>query len=401
MGRGRKRKPDPSIPAHIDQAALPAGMYWDRSGAGRWFVLERAESGKPRRKTVAGPKAKLSDLHALAESAAGAGENTLRWLCEAYEASPKFRALAKSSRDSYAKARKVALATRTKLGGTFGELETRRITRPVVQRLVDLIAAGHERDDAGNLVATPTKAVHVLRYLSVVFRWGANRGHCDGNPAEGVEAPIERKHHVLPTHEAFTALLDYARKQAHQGHGVRGQEGGCPPYLAPAAEIAYLCRLRGIEVTTLTDANALPEGLLSNRRKGSRDNITAWSPRLRAAWDALTAYRSLVWKRRRQAIPLDPAARPLIVTIGGDAITKSAFDSAWHRMVNSAIATGVIRPDQRFSMHSLKHRGVTDTPGTDGEKQLASGHKSLAMVAHYNHEVPTVAPAPGAKGSVK
>ncbi|MDR5896344.1 hypothetical protein [Larsenimonas suaedae] len=38
-------------------------------------------------------------------------------------------------------------------------------------------------------------------------------------------------------------------------------------------ELAYLCRLRGIEVITLTDANHLAEGVMTNRCKGSRDNI--------------------------------------------------------------------------------------------------------------------------------
>ena len=52
--RGRPRKHHPSIPSHIDQARLPKGLYWDTSGAGRWYV--RA----PDRQVVAGPMAKLS-----------------------------------------------------------------------------------------------------------------------------------------------------------------------------------------------------------------------------------------------------------------------------------------------------------------------------------------------------
>jgi hypothetical protein len=35
-------------------------------------------------------------------------------------------------------------------------------------------------------------------------------------------------------------------------------------------ELAYLYRLRGIEVVTLRDANELQERILTNRRKGSR-----------------------------------------------------------------------------------------------------------------------------------
>jgi len=40
-------------------------------------------------------------------------------------------------------------------------------------------------------------------------------------------------------------------------------------------ELAYLCRLRGIEVVTLTDANELADLVLTNRRKGSRPRAVA------------------------------------------------------------------------------------------------------------------------------
>ena len=51
-------------------------------------------------------------------------------------------------------------------------------------------------------------------------------------------------------------------------------------------EIAYLCRLRAVEVVNLTEANALEAGILTNRRKGSRDNVVRWNARLRHAWSA-------------------------------------------------------------------------------------------------------------------
>ena len=56
-------------------------------------------------------------------------------------------------------------------------------------------------------------------------------------------------------------------------------------------ELGYLCRLRSIETITLTEANGTAEGLSTNRRKGSRDNLVEWTPRLRAAWDGALALR--------------------------------------------------------------------------------------------------------------
>lgn len=390
MTRGRKRKHDPSIPAHIDQAAIPKGLYWDRRGSGRWYVFETGANGKPSPRTVAGAAAKLSDLHAIAEQRAGVARDTLQWLCEEFEATPRFRKLAKATRDGYTKSRKILCAFPTRAGAPFGHLQPRRLTRPLLQVLIDRIAAGTRRDEAGELIPTPTKAVQVLRYLGVLMRWAANRGHVPENIAVGLEPPPERKQNRMPTADAFDVILAYAKTKAHHGRGVRGAVGACPSYLAPAAEIAYLCRLRGIEVTTLTDAQILEDGLLSNRRKGSRDNITAWTPRLRAAVDALLARRKAIWGDLSKPFPLDPAKRPLIVTVTGGAIRKSGFETAWQRMITSAITAGVITPEQRFSLHGLKHRGITDTAGTRSEKQEASGHRSERMLDVYDHAVPLV-----------
>jgi len=44
--------------------------------------------------------------------------------------------------------------------------------------------------------------------------------------------------------------------------------------------------------------------------------------------------------------------------------------------------------DEHFGLHSLKHRGVTDTKGN---KKEASGHKTDAMMHVYDHSLPTVA----------
>jgi hypothetical protein len=38
--------------------------------------------------------------------------------------------------------------------------------------------------------------------------------------------------------------------------------------------------------------------------------------------------------------------------------------------------TEVIAPEQRFTLHGLKHRGITDTKGKKAEKKEASGHKT-------------------------
>lgn len=399
MRRGRKRKPNPSIPRHIQQDALPRGLYWHVRRY--WYVFEETAEGARTHVTVAGPEASMSELHRIMELRAGHDRDSLAWLFEQYEASPQFKRLKPTTRASYEKSRAVIADWPRKSGGRVGDFAAKTITRAFVQRLVDQIAAGNKRNADGELIPTPTKAKHALSYFSVALRWGANRGHVSSNVAEGVEAPQQVGKHNMPSEAAFAAVIQHARINAYDGRGgVRGKAGTCPSYLWAAAMLVYRCRLRGIEVTTLTDANALPEGLLSNRRKGSRDNITAWTPDMRDAWQALVARRTKIWHARSFPVPLRADQRPLIVTVTGDPITKSGFDSAWQRMMTEAVRAGAIAEADRFSLHGLKHRGVTDTAGTRAEKQEASGHRSERMMNRYDHSVPVV-PAAGSSDQSK
>jgi hypothetical protein len=50
----------------------------------------------------------------------------------------------------------------------------------------------------------------------------------------------------------------------------------------------------------------------------------------------------------------------------------------------------VLTEEERFGLHGLKHRGVTDTLG---DKKRASSHKTDAMVHFYDHALPQVEPS--------
>ena len=69
------------------------------------------------------------------------------------------------------------------------------------------------------------------------------------------------------------------------------------------------------------------------------------------------------------------------------------MDNAFQDLMRAAIETGVIAEQDRFNLHGLKHRGITDTAGNKGDKKTASGHKTDAALEEYDHEVPTVDPA--------
>lgn len=369
---GRPRKLNPSIPGHIDQARLPAGIYWDGSGRGRWYA--RGASGW---ETVAGPAAKLSDLHAIAEARAGrAAAGTLERLVQAYEGSLSFAGLAARTQTDYRAYARQILAHKLTTGQTMAGLQVRLIQPPAIRRLIDTIGAKH-----------PTKANHWLRYLRRLFGWGIEFGECRENPCKGVKQLREVADPRMPERATFRAVQAFA---AERGALPGRAAGSVAPYLAPVMEIAYQVRLRGIEAITLTDAHLRGDVLVTARRKGSRDNETEIGDRLRAALDALQERRRAIWTAQRLPTPLDPASRPLVVSERGQMLTRTAWDNAWQRLMRLAVAEGVITRTQRFGLHGLKHRGVTDTEGGLDAKQQASGHKDPRMVHRYDHSLPRV-----------
>jgi integrase len=160
-------------------------------------------------------------------------------------------------------------------------------------------------------------------------------------------------------------------------------------YIRLAMEFAYLCRLRRVEIigpnpaditpegsqhTGIIREHVLDEGLRVIRSKGSKEQIIAWTPRLRAAVDMA------------KTLPGAISTKYLIHNQQGQRIRVHAFESAWRRAVKKAVKeTGI----ETFHFHDLKAKGVSDF---DGDKMKASGHKSLKMVAVYDRKVEVVAP---------
>lgn len=371
--RGRPRKHDPSVPAHIDQAKIPYGAYWT-SRDRNWFTFA-VEGGVKRRRKLAGPDATLADLHALLECVVGVDRKSLAYLCTQYHDSTQFKTLAANTCKDYELQRTFVCKYRLKGGRVLGDVRVPELTVPVIQRLIDKIAGD-----------TPTKANHLHRYLRMLFAWGIRRGHCTSNPAKGVEQAKERKRRRLPSTQVQDALLTFAKA----GAALRAHtKGSVPSAVWIAMELTYLCRLRGIEAITLTDVHSTELGSLTNRRKGSRDSLVRWSPRLRAAWDAAQAVRKEIWERQHVPTPLRPEDRPLLVNLQGRAITPSGRDTLWQTFIKRAIAAHVITEDQRFGLHDLKRKATTDTKGREAKLE-GGGWKEESMLDVYDLAVPEV-----------
>lgn len=91
---------------------------------------------------------------------------------------------------------------------------------------------------------------------------------------------------------------------------------------------------------------------------------------------------------------MHPESLFLIVAADGDQLRKSSLDTAWQRLIKVTIEEEVVTAEQRFGLHDLKRRGITDTKGTRHDKQAASDHRSPAMMDVYNLSIPIV-PWPG------
>lgn len=362
----RHRKPDPSIPAFIDQRKLPTGCYWNRRDR-YWYALP---SGK--RQRIAGPDAMLSDLHAALETLQGVDRGSLDYMLGKFEASKQFDVLGTRTQEDYQYCRRILQGFKTKLGLAFSELRRTSITKPAVQRLIDTIGAEY-----------PAKANHVARYLGAAYHWGSLRLGVRENPTEGIEQAQEKGRHHTPNLDTMRALIEFLRMR---GALKSRTKGSVSPYLWAVVEIAYRCRMRGIEVRELTDADWSDEGVIVHRHKGSLDNITRWCPELRDAWEWLASRRNEIW-RTKPVVPLAPRERVLLVTESGRAVGRRTLNSAWQRAMHQALKAKIITPETRFGLHAAKHRGVTDTGGTRRDKQDAAGHKTPSQTDVYNHEL--------------
>ena len=183
MSRGRKRRFHPSIPAHIDQQKLPNRCYWHKGKSPHWYTIFYDERGKPRRKKIAGPDARLSELHRIIEEWNGIDRNSFLWLSDQYFDSERYLGLAKSTQTGYRKSASVIAQHPTRLGQPLSAISLHYWDSYLVQRLVDDWTS----------TRGPSAAKHLHSFIRLVFKWAKNRGYCETNPAIGIELPKERK----------------------------------------------------------------------------------------------------------------------------------------------------------------------------------------------------------------
>jgi len=131
MATGRPRRPDASIPDHVDQAKLPKGCYWDKRDR-VWYTI--LPGTKTSRRKIADSSALMSDLHRVMEQLAGTDRRSLDFVMEQFAGSEKFRSLAPATQDGYEKYRKVASEFPT-AAGKLGTLAVRGLSAPLMWKM--------------------------------------------------------------------------------------------------------------------------------------------------------------------------------------------------------------------------------------------------------------------------
>jgi len=326
--------------------------------------------GKWRSKKIAGGSASLAEIWQAHETNQQDKQAavTFRSLSLDFQKSIDWRQLSSLTQADYLDCHKQIVNTKT--GDVlFGDIETIHWTVGTVRKYRDFRAE-----------ESRSRANKELGYIGRVFSWAYAYEKVKFNPAKGIpKLSIKPRQHYADDKD-YAFLLQVAKDSGYW-------------YMPIAMEIAYLCRMRLSEVLDLTDANALPDGLLIKRRKGSRDNIVAWTDHLSALWKAAISKRDAILAGRHQPLP---DSRPVFISERtGDRIMVRGLKTAKGRIdqlaKTKALELGITYT--HFTFHDLKRKGVTDT---NGNKQEASGHRNAAMLNTYDVK-PIIVKAAGEK----
>lgn len=331
-------------PRNKQHAKLPDYVYLT---GGRYVYRKHLGGGKFAKDVrIAGRKASEAQVwiayHGIVGIASGA---SLKDLFRLYRESPGYKKLAPKTRKEYESGHAKICALQVD-GRLFGDIPYAAITTGAVQSMMDFLSA------------TPVMANRLHSAMAGAFAWGKQRDKITSNPCLGVDRYAE------------TARTEYVDEAEYEDKRGLARELGYIR-IAIAMELAYLCRLREVEIVALKRSDARQDGVLAQRVKGSKTQIIGNTERLDAAL------------RESKALS-DPESIYIIPASDGGKLTAEGFRSDWQRFRAEAKELG--RPI-KWHFHDLKAAGVSDF---EGDKHAASGHKTRQMTAIYDRKLETV-----------
>jgi len=295
------------------------------------------------------PDAPLSEVWKAYELLNKDEVKTLSWLLNKYLDSESFKSKANSTQKMQTDQVMRISKYKMRNGKNFGGVEIKQITSGAIRKYLD----ARERDNA----AVSGNRERAL--ISVAWNWALERDLVkEINPCSVVKRNKETPRTRYATEREYNLTYKLAERY---------------PYLQPCMEMAYLCRMRRGEILNAKRSQILIEGFDTLRTKGSRDTITAWSDRLRAAVNYDHG---------------EVASMYIIHDKKGQQITVEAFKSAWTRLKKLMKEAGI----EPFNFHDIKAAGVSDVEGSDDEKMSASGHKDRKTMQIYDRKKRIVNP---------
>ena len=315
ISRDSKRRLPPYV--HVSGKS-----YWHREFLGR--KDGRIQWGS--RVRLCPSDAPVSAVWSAYENLEAAEKRTLTWLLNTYFSSRAFSELKPKTQVDYRQFAKSLCGVVLKDGSRFGSTHISTINQRVIQLYLDNYPA----------------RVAANRHIALVkLAWNHTQCRFDGlNPNPTIGVRLNRE--VPRTRYISNDELDHALSLA-------------PPWLNASMQIAYHCRARRSEVHALLRSSVDGAGVMLRRGKGSRDEITLFTPRLRLVVD--------------EAMSLEGSSEHLIRTKRGG-IGNAQFKSAWSRLMAKVEC-------EKFTYHDLKAKGLSDMLNP------TAGHKSAKMLDVY------------------
>jgi integrase len=174
-----------------------------------------------------------------------------------------------------------------------------------------------------------TRANRELALLSHVFTCAIEWGIVESNPCSVVRKFTEKPRKRYVEDWEYAAVFALAS-----------------PTMQAAMEIAATTGIREADILALRWQDIREDGIPITQGKTGKKQIFEWSPRLRAAIDQL------------KAIERPVKSFCLFATSTGAKLTSSGFQTAWQRLMATAIERGVIT--ERFTFHDLRAKAGSD-----------------------------------------
>lgn len=339
---------------------LPKDVYLQRNRFVYWPYLGCAD-GKPKRgqQVYLGPSS-LSDNEVWeAYSKVTKRETrTVAWMLRHYLQSPEFHKLSsKKSKDNRVMYADKIIEATNEQNKTFGDIPLTSLQPPHIKKYLMSVGGNETR-----------KKHHSL--LNVAWDVCINDFT---NMPDNQSKKVKIKYEVVP-------VRDYIDDENYLK-----VYNSVDRYWQCMMELSYILRARLGELVAIRMDDIFEEGIFFKRTKGSVGEVTLWSDRLRAAFEYLSSQRPhpeapfLLYDKDGTRPPPEDPRYPNKSEALADKLSDRWKDRLYYR-----VNTGKLQPEERFTFHDLKAKGISD------HKSEHSGHRTITAKKRYLRKIPKV-----------